>query len=334
MTITVLMMLAGCGQPAPAANVTATTANTTVEAAPAPQNATVAPVENTSVAHTVHLASNTGGFIAAIKVKNADAAPTITALNMSVRAVDIQSDNTSQWVNIFSQRSYPNLKDLDGNAFQVGLNMVPAKKYKAVRIQLGTSGDAYTDRTVSYNVPYDYLQAVQPFEVKGDQTLVMVFEIDLGKSATDTNGSIILKPQGTITLLADPQVTNLGDNRVSITGGDQVFSLTQSYDEMLPPGTIETVKKDCNESCPGNCITKSTACTTACKTSVVVGCQLGGDKCREDCDPYLQPWDCRDKCTQDSESNCEYDLIGLCQQACDAKYAAPCVAACQAACYS
>ncbi len=282
--------------------------------------------------------SATGGFVAAIKVKNAESLTDITSLNVTFKKVDIQPKNAtlaSQWVKIFDQKATTNLITLGDDAFELGLNSVPVQEYKALRVQIKTGGDAATESALtSYSIPYDFVQVLKPFSVGPDEILTLVFEIDLARSATVLDGNVLLKPEGVFTLLKGAKTTRKGGGIVTIEGGEEIYSVDLTYEKLLPPGTLEEAVADCKEDCPDSCLSKSESCRSECVTSVKVGCAIGGDDCRDKCDPYVSAFICRDNCEEESESTCESNLVAACGTECEKKYSDPCVKTCETACSS
>ena len=330
--LALLMIVTGCAPKAPT-----TSENATANVTAAPINETVTQENKTETPEqVVHTApSTTGAFLAVIKVKNADTLTSLASINMSVREVDIESGNkTAQWVKVATTRTYPNLLAGGTDGFLLGLNQVPAQSYKSIRIQLATGGDASTEsKLISYSVPFQYVQFVKPFEVKPDQTLTFVFEMDLAQSVTDMNGSVLVKPSGVATLLTDATTAQNGAGRISVSGGTEVFSFAQTFENLLPAGTLDKVVADCKKACPDNCGAQSDDCKTACRSAVSVGCQIGGQDCQDRCTPYVSPWICRDSCNE-AKSVCTSDLSQACGNSCEKTYSDPCVVTCESACGS
>jgi hypothetical protein len=337
MLVVMLLVLTACGGPAaPAQNKT----NETVkEAAPVeettPQNVTNNTVEKPVETHVVLNEKPTGAMVAALKIKNGDALPNLRSLNVSFRRVELEIGNkTGSWVPVVTTKTYPNVKTLGDDSFELGLNSVPAQAYKSIRLQLSSSGDGWTgDKLVSYSLPYEYLQIVKPFTVTQDSTLLFIFEMDLAKSATDANGTIIVKPSGVATLLDGAQITRKGDGRLSFTGGTEVYSIPLTFEQLLPPGTLAKVVSDCKKKCPDSCSTQSDSCASTCMNEVAKGCSMGGTDCRDHCDPVVFPVYCRDACAL-SSSECTANLIDYCKTGCAEQNTEPCIARCESACAS
>jgi hypothetical protein len=333
--VMVLLLMAACGGPAAVKNETANVTKDTVDTvkdAVAPDNTTApgktAPIEQKVILNEKPM----GAMVVAIKIKNADALENFQSLNLTFRRVELELGNKSgSFIPVTTTKTYPNIKALGDDSFELGLGEVPAQEYKSVRLQLSTSGDAFSDRLISYSVPYEYLQVSKSFTVEKDARLLLIFEIDLAKSANDANGTVILKPQGTITLLSGADTARKGNGLLTVTGGKEVFSVAKTFEELLPAGTLQKVIDGCKKKCPDSCLTQSDSCKTTCINEVTEGCSLGGTDCRERCDPLIFPVYCRDNCDL-SSSECSANLIGLCKEQCENKNTAPCVSRCEAAC--
>lgn len=327
-----LLVVAACGPKAPAAG-NETNKTTETPEATVPEEAPRANTTEVSVKKAPS-AEPTGAMVAVVKAHDADALAGVTAINLSFRKLEIQAANSSRWIPVFDQTARANLMALGDGAFELGLNNVPAQKYKAIRLQLKTGGDVYIDDALgAYSVPNDYLQVVKEFEVAQDETLTFVLDIDLASSATLVEGNIVLKPNAKVSLLSGAASARQGGGIVTLSGGTERFRYDKTYEQLLPPGTLEKAVADCKEACPGTCSGKAEACTTECKDAVASGCQVGGRDCRDKCDPYLPPVKCRDNC-EESISTCQSNLLSECGISCQGKYAAPCIASCEAACAS
>lgn len=333
--LAIVLLVAACGPKAPAGeNKTVETTGNTTEPS-APQDAVPAETNKTGTVVTkAPSAAPTGAMVAVVKVRNADALPAITSMNVTFRKVEIQSSNKSQWVTVSALASRPNLMALGDDAYEIGLNTVPAQFYKAIRVQLKTAGDVFMDDALGqYNIPNEYVQVLKEFEVKQDETLTFVLDIDIGSSTTVVENNVVLKPDAKVSLLSGAGSARQGDGLVKVTGGDVLFSYEKRYEQLLPPGTLEKAVADCKDACPDTCSGKADSCTDECKTAVASGCQIGDRDCRDKCDPFLSPVLCRDNC-EESSSTCQGNLLPECGISCQKKHAAPCIASCEAACAS
>lgn len=335
LVMVLMLTLAACNAAGPAKNESIKNVSEQVEEV---KNLTAPPVEEKESEEeekTVEAPkSETGSLVAVVKTSNAELEG-IDSLNVTFRQIDLLPKTGSKWTLVSNQKYTVDILNLDDDGAEIGLNVVPVGEYKTLRLQLKTGGDASNAAGLtSFSIPSDYLQVVKPLKVTPDQSLVLVFDMDVAKSGTVIEGTVLLKPTGTFTLLEGATVQRKGDGRVDVEGGKELFTFTGTFEQLLPPGTLEKAVEDCKENCPSQCESKATACKDECIPSVTKGCAIGGDDCRDKCDPYISPFLCRDNCNEEetSATTCKDNLVGECELSCKKKYAEPCIVACEAAC--
>jgi hypothetical protein len=274
--------------------------------------------------------STTGDFIAVIKARDKNV-ENVTGLDIGVTAVELQNKKNS-WVTASTKTSHVDVLTLS-DAFEIAINTVATGDYKALRLTLQTTGSAEKNHNItSYTIPLGQLVVNKSFTVMPDDSLLFMFTMDVGKSVNVGKSSIVVKPQGTMSLLRNADINSKTANIVTVTGGDEVFSVEMTYEQLLPAGGPALILKNCNSSCTSSCSLKSSDCTTQCKNDVKTGCNLGDGDCRDRCDPYISPWQCRDSCEMSTTSECTHDLLALCASACASKDVQPCIDECNSAC--
>lgn len=350
LAVMALLLVAGCGigeitlSPENAENASADegaeapaeTTDVTGPAAGTPTNAT-GPVNGnttgsgaTNTTPVERAESKTGDFIAVLQAANVDS--DLLALNLTIKAVEVQDEKNS-WKKVSLSSTDVNVAGLSGTTGrEIALNTLPTGIHKAIRLTFATSGKIIGENATTYTIPYQYIVADKPFTLMPDETLVFVFVMDVAKSVvTSASGTTMVKPQGTLKLLRGAITRRESGGLMDVTGGVEVYSITEDYDGLLPAGATADIAKQCNSTCTATCSGSGASCVTDCKAAVKKGCELGEDECRDYCDPYISPWICRDSCGA-STSTCQHDLYLACSDECAGTDITPCVNDCVKAC--
>ncbi len=147
-----------------------------------------------------------------------------------------------------------------------------------------------------------------------------------------SSAQIIFLPN-TISLLADkgymkPSVKIITTNDADVIVEDKIITVTggtpgsdDSHDviDLYTEAQLLSMKTHCSSDCKDACVDTANDCVTSCEEKVENGCDTEDeDLCRDSCNEFMHPADCRDGCQESTVGGCMDHLVPRCSIGCSA----------------